>query len=317
MSSKKRPSRPELLRAEQRARSHAATPPRRAPSQPGLPAVSRTGSRQGRASVTVVAVTRDGLEPLAPSNPFRLHHIEGRHAGLVEGMQDLLALLNRQWRRRRMLAATLALVLAGGGGFLVLEAWYVLGLALIVAGLISAALALGSGRYLEVEVETVQLCLALLEDLEPSVDPQRRGRVRVDMRTASHAAKLNPNVSGTVVDHWFTVEVPLKDGTGLQLELTEHVHGVDALDDGPPRTGKRMGREYHVALFADTTFDDRTLRGALCSHVSAPSGTSVKARVQEGLDIFHAAIAQKHIGILERRSRIAAAIDNSFTHDDL
>jgi len=240
------------------------------------------------------------------ATPFALHELEGDFESVEESTAGLLDLIKRQWRHRQWLAIGIALSCVVGGGFLLFNGSYLLGLGLVLAGLFAATFAMASGRHLEVEVETVELCLALLEELRDAVDATGQCAVTVDMRSSGHVAKLQRgDEASEILDHWFTIDLTLRKHSGLRLELVEHVRN-NASDN---KLGKRLGRDYHVALYNDPSCDEQMLREMVVSHVSAPTGTSVKSRVREGLDVFNAAIDQLRVSYRQRRSKLVEALD--------
>jgi len=225
---------------------------------------------------------------MSDTSPFRIHTLIGKYGDVRDQIEVLLVRVNSEWRRRQVFVTALAALSADGGGVALFDEQYLVGLCLLIGCGIIASVGLSGGQHLEIEVETLTLCLALLAETKGN-DHDAPLNLLIDMRSSVHATRHAEGRSGAhVVDQWFELCLPQADGTGLRLELTEH------MNSDPERTqlGKRVGRDYHVALFDGHCFREEDLKEAVTSHVSAPSGTNIPDRVREGLDAFGAAIRQ-------------------------
>ena len=224
-----------------------------------------------------------------PQNPLDLHCLKGTIHDLQAALTDLLRAINHHWHRRLALIISSAVLSFALSVFLVFFALYLPSLAALFLTATVLVLGFSGGRFLEIEVETVTLALALCEKIAPSIDAQAQCHARVDMRSSVHASKqVDLEFNGSVHDEWFLIEAPLENGRALRLQLTELVHAKQEREE----LGKRVGRDYHVALYAAHGCKDSDLIEAVTSHVAAPSGTNIPTRVREGIDAFQAGVDQ-------------------------
>lgn len=228
---------------------------------------------------------------------FRLHEIEGKLPKVVDRLNDLLRLTNRQWQRRRWLSFTGSLLMLGFTIFCFLRGYYLAFWGSLALTWFSFQLGLSHGQDLEVEVETLMLSRSLLNGLAEIADSNTPCFASVDLLSAS---KNNPSTlrwlpgyltTQVVHDHWFTLRVPLWDSYALQIHFSEDVRASTSFGlSSNSIDQRRVGRHYRVELYYDHRCLEESLAKAITSHVGPPNGTTLSSRVEDGCATFLAGV---------------------------